>query len=214
MRFGSAASCLATPARGATASPDQSEIARLVRQRWATSCGPAIAQFLRSMSDGQYRARMRDTESQAREQKVLLEEVGGRAVPFGIPGGRGAECLTLFDKAMQAQGVHFLRSYVGAPPPGLNRSAWLDQLLDRTCAATAYGLPVPIAVGPQPNFTEHFVLAVDSRNGRRGSELRIYNPADGSLRWYGKNFLADPRWLAPTQTTPTVFYLPSQAQGS
>ncbi|MEO0813667.1 MAG: hypothetical protein AAFY60_12445 [Myxococcota bacterium] len=173
-----------------------------------------MAQMLRALNDPAYAERLKDVEFQSGEQRRMLTQVGGLAVPVGRSGGRGAECHSLVNAAVASVGLRFQRTFATARPSSMRQAEWSQTILERTLSSVLNRRPVPLAFGPNPATSEHFVLAVEARRRGVHDELRIYNPADGSLYWVSLGWLAHPSYgFTPTQTCLTVAYLPELAPG-
>lgn len=170
-----------------------------LRQVYVTSCGPSVAQVMRTMVDPIYAMKLnlagtisgvdgRQPEKgnplRAEHQKSMLLAIGGVPAPLAQPqGARGANARALFEAAILGHpalaelGLTFSTFEVGEPKED---QALVDSRMD-------LNIPVPIIVGKNRSDDAHYNLIMARRYvgeaPNLSAEYLVYDPKGPSSDW-------------------------------
>ncbi|MEB3195949.1 MAG: hypothetical protein VKP62_01990 [Candidatus Sericytochromatia bacterium] len=162
-----------------------------LRQQWKDACGPAMFMVAAGEVNPRYAwqlnqhfrvaERAHDTHNRqlAEEQKRLLEEFNGVAVPYGSPlQGRGIVIPDLLRKYLTpVTGVGYRVAKVG--PVAEAVEAMVPMLQD------GYDLPIVVS-WDRPEVAaprHHFMLAIAVRGGRGDREILVHDTDTGRTQW-------------------------------
>lgn len=187
-------------------------------QQWQDSCGPTMLQVAAGEADPRYAWELNKTwdlgaidplgnnQAVAEQQRVWLEQYGGRAVQRGQSGGIGIAIGRMLNEQLSAiTGARYTTREI----------AHKSQALDQVVAALASGFDVPLRISwdppHAPDDSGHFVLAMAVRNTASGREFQIHDPWTGKSAWVAERELLADRMgpIFDKYARLTHFYQPS-----
>jgi hypothetical protein len=178
-----------------------------LQQAFQHSCAPTTSQIARAESDPiSAWAYHRNPGMVITEQRIQLQQGGGRPVLRGEEGGRGMPISDLLNSRLSPYtGQTYANNPVADSAAG--RQAAMDQMDQRL----REGNDVPIRVA-WSDTNAHFLLATDVRGTGNNRDFFITDPWTGRSRWYSQTELAGGQTNFPGTGTGRLanIYVPSQ----
>ncbi len=164
-------------------------------QRYHDSCAPTVSQMARAEADPIYAKKLHEEavysgdpdSSIAKEQKQLLEDHGGKAVPVTGPskGSEGLDTAPMEQMLNEHAGPATNHTYKavevenGISSPDMKRRMALNKIEENLKS----GVDVPIGVKWKNQPGGHIFLMSDVRGKGRDQEFLVSNPKTGESSW-------------------------------